>query len=72
MAKTKQQILEENKTQLEIDNFDQEIIIKKLNCLSSLLETNIADGSEYYSSAFNQKGLDVITNKIIELVKRIE
>lgn len=72
MGKTKAQILEEKQIEADIHQSSQRIVLEQLQCLSSVLQTHVSDGTEFVYSAFNQKGIDVITAKIIELVKKIE
>ena len=72
MGKTKAQILEEKQKEADINNSNQRVVLEQLQCLSTVLQTSISDGSEYVFSAFNQKGIDVITSKIVELVEKIE
>ena len=70
MGKTKAVILEEKLKEKELESYQDNIDVEKIKALTELLNAHVPDGDNWVSP-FNQKGNDIITAKVIEIVKRL-
>jgi len=75
-GKTKTQILDEKLKEKEIDNYESSLDVDKMKALTELLSATIPqrtneDSSETgWLSVFNERGLEILTAKAIEIAKR--
>ena len=75
-GKTKTIILEEKLKEKEVEHYTDNLDVERLRVLKEIAETSYVYSSQnntepQYDHILNDKGREIIANKIIEIVKRM-